>query len=345
MIRARRTRLAVIFSIVTTIVLVVALINWAYNKEGDATYSALTENYPSFEDENVEFNGIVVEFTASIVNLNGGDTRWHVRFLPLGNYSVERNLLSVPVSFEIDGRKFEFAQDENMNPIDLNVLLYGGDVSFYPFDVHSLDMEIYAEEPSANGNSSNATPVPIALSFISPLNTVAFSGDISTVVEGNNPFIFSLTATVSRTVGIRAFTVFIALIMWILSLLTVAIAVVFIVYLERAPEAPMLAAFGAILFALPALRNSLPTAPGIGCALDVASFFFNMLFVALSTITLLILYVTRQGLTTGKKDLEKKEEADKRPFEIAMNKPDETAVAVSNVNGSEMAEGAAKTRS
>ena len=86
------------------------------------------------------------------------------------------------------------------------------------------------------------------------------------------------------------FALFVGLLMWLLSISALIIAIS-IWMRERKVEPPTIAVMAALLFALPAMRNSQPGIPGIGTSSDVASFFWAMALVSISLILLMANYI------------------------------------------------------
>nr|KAJ3400147.1 hypothetical protein HK105_004771 [Polyrhizophydium stewartii] len=96
----------------------------------------------------------------------------------------------------------------------------------------------------------------------------------------------------SRSWTTRLFSMMIVIIMWVLSLGVFVMAAT--LWLRgRKVEPPTIAVTGALLFALPSLRNSQPGAPIIGASIDVAGFMWNMLLVAVSSVLLLTNYIIK----------------------------------------------------
>ncbi len=71
--------------------------------------------------------------------------------------------------------------------------------------------------------------------------------------------------------------------MWVLSLTILTLAVT-LWFRERKVEPGTIGISTGLLFALPAIRNTQPGAPIIGCIADTSGFFWNMALVALAGI-------------------------------------------------------------
>jgi hypothetical protein len=67
--------------------------------------------------------------------------------------------------------------------------------------------------------------------------------------------------------------------MWVLSLTILTLSAT-IWFRERKVEPPIISLCASLMFALPAIRNTQPGAPIIGCTADVGGFFWNMALVS-----------------------------------------------------------------
>jgi hypothetical protein len=93
--------------------------------------------------------------------------------------------------------------------------------------------------------------------------------------HGSNPDNYlKLSITASRSTTTLAFSMLLFLVMWLLSFGAFMLTVCYITF--EFLEPPLIAILGTMLFALPAVRNTQPGVPPIGCILDVAGLFWNM---------------------------------------------------------------------
>jgi hypothetical protein len=97
-----------------------------------------------------------------------------------------------------------------------------------------------------------------------------------------NNGILPLYVDFTRSRTTKFYAIFVGTLMWILSLSAFFISVS-IWSRGRKVEPPTIAVAGALLFALPQLRNTQPGAPLLGCSADCASFFIAMFLVAISS--------------------------------------------------------------
>lgn len=80
--------------------------------------------------------------------------------------------------------------------------------------------------------------------------------------------------------------------MWTLSLTILTLSAT-IWFRDRKVEPPTIGLCASLIFALPAIRNTQPDSPPIGCTVDVAGFFFNMAIVAFATFLAMLNYIVK----------------------------------------------------
>ena len=108
--------------------------------------------------------------------------------------------------------------------------------------------------------------------------------------EGTTENVVFIEAEFKRSVVTQFFSMFIITIMWVLSLSLFTLTITLYTR-RRKVEPPTIAVAGALLFALPGLRNAQPGIPTLGCAADTAGFFWNMLLIALSIVLMMWNYI------------------------------------------------------
>ncbi|KAJ7689963.1 hypothetical protein B0H17DRAFT_599924 [Mycena rosella] len=162
----------------------------------------------------------------------------------------------------------------------------------YPFDFFTVDYTIYAF--TSPGNGSYGTPLPMTV-----ISTGSIQGfKIDTTVTGQDPFDGSAVLVhveIRRSPITQAFSLVVIVVMWCLSgaIFTAAMSVYF---RERKAELPLIALSTALLFALPNVRNSQPGIPATaGTISDMVGFFWNLLLVATSAISLLANFIVQNG--------------------------------------------------
>ena len=166
---------------------------------------------------------------------------------------------------------------------DLDLSMYGGTVSDYPFDGYDAQVSFAA---SMDGQS-----VPLSMTFgdIDPFFHIA------TVDGGYQNDEVNLTVHVSRAQGSKFLAGFMMVVMWALALSVLGGAWI-LVSKRRGLVWPALGWMAATLFALAGLRNTAPGAPPIGCVLDYAAFFWAELLTAVGVVA-----VSVSGVITERK--------------------------------------------
>ncbi|ORY07836.1 hypothetical protein K493DRAFT_295282 [Basidiobolus meristosporus CBS 931.73] len=200
-----------------------------------------------------------------------------IDFLPLGNLVTEGKLkLSDTITVNFLHKSFTFPQNSSsiLPSGEISVPFYEGNRRNYPFDVYEANLLLYAFIPNTNDD----IVVPISASFTANVQNFEIFPVFSVQNELN-----TISFTAQRSTNTKAFSICVIILMWALSLGISSLAFQ-IVVLKREIQPPIMALGVSMLFSLPALRNTQPGIPGIGCAADMISFFWNMFLVAISAI-------------------------------------------------------------
>jgi len=92
--------------------------------------------------------------------------------------------------------------------------------------------------------------------------------------------VLDLHYTITRGSVVRFFSIFVVILMWLLSSFELAMAVDHVVVRPRQVLSPTIGFGVSMMFALPAVRSTQPGIPGMGCLVDVAGFFWNMAMIS-----------------------------------------------------------------
>ena len=212
-----------------------------------------------------EPNRIELYVTAQQVNAAQQRLQLRVEIIPHGTLAADG--LDVPAKYlslytsSPTRAQIDFPAGRPAPAQDLDLSMYGGTVSDYPFDGYDAQVGFAA---SMDGQS-----VPISMTFgdIDPFFHIA------TVDGGYQNDAVDLTVHVSRAQGTKFLAGFMMVVMWALALSVLGGAWI-IVSRRRGLIWPALGWMAATLFALAGLRNTAPGAPPIGCVLDYAAFFW-----------------------------------------------------------------------
>ena len=168
-----------------------------------------------------------------------------------------------------------------------------GSQFFYPFDTHRAKIRLFVdrEEGIGPGGRPELKRQPFTFDF----NIPTFEGyDVTmTPMPDNSPTLLDLDVLLKRTLPIRCYSVFIALLMLLISVSVLRMAQKRIKSTE-APEMGEMAFCAALLFAFPAIRNAQPFAPPMGVLSDYLGFFWAESIVAISLIIKLNIWLRRK---------------------------------------------------
>jgi Domain of unknown function (DUF4436) len=165
---------------------------------------------------------------------------------------------------------------------DLDISLYDGTVSDYPFDGYDAQIAFSA------AMDGQTVPVEMTLREIDPFFHVAAVGGAyqNSAAE--------LTVHVSRSQGTKLLAGFMMIVMWALALSVLGGA--WILVSRRCGLVwPALGWMAATLFALAGLRNTAPGGPPIGCVLDYAAFFWAELLTAVGVVMVCVMGVLTES--------------------------------------------------
>lgn len=168
-----------------------------------------------------------------------------------------------------------------------------GSQFLYPFDTHQARIRLFVTRQE--GVSPEGSPLLVRQPFSFSSHVPTFEGyDVGiTPTEQNSPTLLDLTIELRRTLPIRCYSVFIAVLMLLISIS------VFRMALKRmkssgAPEMSEMAFCAALLFAFPAIRNAQPFAPPMGVLSDYLGFFWAESIVAITLLIKLNMWLCRK---------------------------------------------------
>ena len=234
-----------------------------------------TQNQGAAVGDSAQANRIELYVTAQQVNAAQQRLQLRVEVIPHGTLAASG--LDVPAKYlslytsSPTHAQVDFPAGRPVPAQDLDLSLYGGTVSDYPFDGYDAQAAFAA--------SMDGQTVPVSMSFgdIDPFFHIA------TVDGGYQNETVELTVHVSRAQGTKFLAAFMMAVMWALALSVLAGAWI-LVSRRRGLVWPALGWMAATLFALAGLRNTAPGAPPIGCVLDYAAFFWAELLTGVGVV-------------------------------------------------------------
>jgi len=168
-----------------------------------------------------------------------------------------------------------------------------GSQFLYPFDTHHARINLFVNRQE--GIDAEGKPLFNPQPFVSSSHVPTFEGyDVGIIrTAQNSPYRLDLQIELKRTLPIRCYSVFIALLMLLISISVSRMA------LKRfrssgPPEMGEMAFCAALLFAFPAIRNAQPFAPPMGVLSDYLGFFWAESLVAVTLLIKLNMWLRRK---------------------------------------------------
>ena len=190
-----------------------------------------------------------------------------------------------------------FSTFDRVPEIDVIYTAVSSSSNHYPFDDYTV-IGTFMLIPDAG-------PAPVSVYLSGVVDAWNPEFDISGGSTASPEVI--MTLIFKRSIVIQFFACFIALLMWFLAISILVMASTIWIR-GRKIEPPTIAVAGALLFALPVMRNSLPGVPTVGITFDLASFFWCMFLVAMSVLLMIWNYIVMTKEERAK--LEKKNDGD-----------------------------------
>jgi hypothetical protein len=241
-----------------------------------------TQNLGAAIGDPSEPNRIELYVTAQQVNAAQQRVQLRVEVIPHGTLAAPgldvpaKNLslfTSSPTKAQVD-----FPAGRPAPAQDLDVSLYDGTVSDYPFDGYDAQIAFAATM------DNQSVPVSMTFADIDPFFHIAA---VSGTYQNSTA---DLTVHVFRSQGTKLLAVFMMVVMWALALSVLGGGWI-LVSRNRGLVWPALGWMAATLFALAGLRNTAPGTPPIGCVLDYAAFFWSEILTAFGVVMVCVMGV------------------------------------------------------
>ncbi|KAG0311768.1 hypothetical protein BGZ97_011655, partial [Linnemannia gamsii] len=265
-----------------------------YRREGDNARSVV-----EVEPQGVSHTGDFIHVLGSVasVDFENKNFRVHFEFTAHGTLAGDDGVLAAAVSISVFYTTLAFPAGQIMRSVDVTMPYMQGATIDYPFDAYKSYFEILA-----NKDREQMHKIPVSLTFLGKLQSVEF---IPTVQLNNHDDLYKISIVIftRRSPTTIGFSLFIVLIMWMLSI-AIGIIAIQVIRKYRVSDEHVLTLGIATLFALPALRETQPGIPAIGCAADVLGLHWNMAIIAISSIMILMASALRWKQPSIKRELE-----------------------------------------
>ncbi|KAJ3314774.1 hypothetical protein HDU76_002358 [Blyttiomyces sp. JEL0837] len=294
----------IFFAMITLLGIIVSITGVFQKKEGDSKdskTSQTTNSFPAATQPKIDdpsydpYTGISIYASPSSVDPISKTFKLSLGFLPAGDmvgralhYNVGLFTLKYPVTIAFQTKALSFPAGVIMQPQEISLNLVTGDPNSYPFESYRSDLiEITATYQNTTSGKLETAPIDIIVS--GGLQTWNIDTPIVQDLYQDGS-VLELQLQYSRSATTKFFSVLVMVIMWALSLLSFTLSTTLWLR-DRKVEPPTVAVGVALLFALPAVRNSQPGIPAIGCTADVVSFFWAMVLAACSVSMLYANYI------------------------------------------------------
>jgi len=265
-------------------------------------------------------DGVRVDGTVTTVDLTKNVMTLRITLDPTGSFDANgSNIPSRPITMYYTGadgtKKVTFEAGKPIGATDLTLSLKEADDPIvpqvaspiqgsYPWDTYLAEVDLLFVTPSAGtstgGSGASAGPgAGGAADAVVPANLVVYKTvPAFSVVEAKQKVtpegVLAVSLEVSRAGTAKFFSLLVTVIMWALAvgvlLITVSVA-----KRRRKLETAQISMMAVILFAMPAaLRSFQPGIPPPGVLSDFYGFFWADIVVALSLVTMLIIYLQRR---------------------------------------------------
>ena len=251
-----------------------------------------------------------------------GDISARIDFAPSGTLLASDGTLKQDVRVFVNSangkQETDYSKGKRMAPVEGVFNLFEGNATEYPFDKYVADIDVYvvkskpaekkkpeaaappdepketdADKAAANAKKEeeeeDSNDIPMSLDFegsISGYNITATKGKFT-----DDSYV-NIETRVERAGTVKFFSMFVAGLMWILSI-GVLFLMMSVILRGRKIELAMFSFMATLLFAFYAVRNSQPNVPPIGVFSDFASFFWVEMIVAACLVVGLITWLFR----------------------------------------------------
>ena len=219
-------------------------------------------------------NGLSVSCNLTSVDLTNKIVRGLFRFDIRGQFATPNSNNKIPnrdIVLLISDQLLTFRNGTLMTGRFIDIPFDFGNINRYPFDKYETEMRILAGTPNNFGTSD---PIPVSMAIVGTVQAFRFDFRFDQP-DGSASGGTVLNFDTTRSITVIFFALFIFASMWSLSFSIFTLAIT-LWFRDRSVEPPTIGICAALLFALPAIRNTQPGVPPIGCTLDLAGFFWCM---------------------------------------------------------------------
>jgi hypothetical protein len=237
-----------------------------------------------------------VDVFAQILSVSGFKDTIETRFTfrPVGRFASRRNSSSqdlVVYLATIGGHQaIRLNAGEPIGEFNVRRNLANGHPADYPFDAYTSQIGVQVFRKASRGANDYSVPVPVVLHYQEDLIGYAVR---PTVAAGSEAGSLVIDLAMRRSAAVMTFATFTFAAIVLIALTVFAVACLTLVG-KSEPDFGRMVWSGAMIFALPAIRNSLPSSPPIGIRADFYVLLWAQTLVALSMVSMTVIWLSRQ---------------------------------------------------
>ncbi|KAL1923279.1 uncharacterized protein VTP21DRAFT_8259 [Calcarisporiella thermophila] len=275
------------------IALFVTVVGTFFAFKNESENNLETYQHSSAEKEsNPEFTkslGIDVSFKVHYVDLDKSILKMKVNALLSGDLYTPDSPYS-GASLSVDGTTIPLNSTTYINSKDIELSFDEGDAALYPFDKWEVGFLMFAS--ILNNHTTSLVPIDFDIKSVMQSNrfgieVISNPEDLDTGSEIDTEalrYLYLIKFKVEQTTFVKGFSIFVVVLMWLITLLTASVSYQIFLYGRKASLGDV-AVPSTLLFALPSVRLTMPGIPtDVGQYIDVLGFIWNIAILALCVI-------------------------------------------------------------
>ncbi|KAI7896758.1 uncharacterized protein EV154DRAFT_584922, partial [Mucor mucedo] len=231
---------------------------------------------------------------ASVLSVDFSQKTYTINFVMQANGTLANEIgqLNQRITLRFSAIKsYDLETGDVLNPIQVTFKYDEGSEIDYPLDFYSGVFDLFAYYMNDTSQS-----IPITFHLDASITSFHFMPTLEHHQQYQNGTVLSdrisLKILTGRSTTTQGFSIFICILMWLLSLL-MGLFGFQVVFRKRRADAHACMIGITTLFALPAVRSAQPGIPDVGCVSDILGYYWNMAIIACSSIAVIMCWVIR----------------------------------------------------
>jgi hypothetical protein len=218
-------------------------------------------------------------------------------FTPQGEYVDEIGRFKNKIVIETNAEQgnIEFRKGEWPKANYVTYKIFDGILSNYPYDIHTLTVDLIPYCTIAGQKDEDADAVPVNMEVLGSIPGMKLTFKEMPPAKDYKDLAgcyCSFEVSAERSPATKGMAVFVMIMLWLMSASVVAITLSIVIGGKKL-EFGSFGWIGAMLFAFFSFRSAAPGIPPIGGYFDFVSFFWVLMLVALCLIILVLTYIKR----------------------------------------------------